>query len=367
MNTANIRQYLNPEVDAESQAIIDKDSVSNVSVVAASVVFIQTVGLAFFVASRSHFGQTELSSILKVLTTIPIGLVGYFCATRLKRSESIPHRPASVLTTLLYLAFSAWAIWVSHDHYASGEQLTSFFAVELALVCFIPLRPLPGTIVTFIVYAALYAVLWQIDGAGCVNAFNYVILTVVSALGMVVRFHSQLRMADALVKQQRANKLLERMTRQDGLTGLSNRTALKEDAAALLGKHVIVLMADVNYFKEINDEHGHLVGDEVLKEAAQKLRALFPDGVCYRFGGDEFLVICAGSDVFEGDTFTFHSDAIEGGEVLLSIGRAEGDLLESGELFDLMGKADASLYEIKRRTHSPEFGGHDRRRSAATR
>ena len=366
MNLGIVGRYLSPRVDNESQAIIDRETVSNVFVVSAAVVVIQVVSLTFFISTRGQIGPGEMSSIRKVLASIVFGMVSHICAAALRQKDPIPHKPAAFLTCMLYLLFSGWAIWVSQGHYAIGEQLTSFFAVELVLVCFVPLRPSLGAFMTSATYASLYAVFWQVDGAARVNSFNFIILAIVSALGMAVRYHSQVQLADAIVKQHRANEKLEQLNRLDGLTGLSNRVALKEDASLLVGEHVVVRMVDINYFKEINDTYGHLVGDEILIQAGAELRTLFPEGRCYRFGGDEFLVLCTGVDAFEGDTFKFHSESIDG-EILLSIGRAEGDLRASDDLFDLIGVADASLYKAKSRTHSPEYGGHDRRSNQSSR
>jgi two-component system cell cycle response regulator len=84
----------------------------------------------------------------------------------------------------------------------------------------------------------------------------------------------------------------------DPLTGLHNRRHLDErllaelSAAQRHGRPLSVLMADLDHFKQVNDQHGHLVGDEALKLAALVLRgALRKEDSLARYGGEEFVVV----------------------------------------------------------------------------
>ncbi len=83
------------------------------------------------------------------------------------------------------------------------------------------------------------------------------------------------------------------MAYQDSLTGLPARRALNE-ALLRLGGQYTVAMLDVDHFKRINDQHGHDVGDQVLKMIAAKLAQVTGGGKAYRYGGEEFAVIFAG-------------------------------------------------------------------------
>jgi two-component system, cell cycle response regulator len=99
--------------------------------------------------------------------------------------------------------------------------------------------------------------------------------------------------------------LRERAT-YDGLTGIFNRAAIMEilrqelARAAREFKPFSILMADLDHFKEVNDVYGHLAGDEVLREAARRMKASVR---CYdsigRYGGEEFLVVLPGCDSLE--------------------------------------------------------------------
>lgn len=84
----------------------------------------------------------------------------------------------------------------------------------------------------------------------------------------------------------------------DALTGHGNRRALDEILKQQLALHrygdkpFSILMLDIDFFKSINDEFGHMVGDDVLRSFAQRLREFLRSGdFCARFGGEEFVVV----------------------------------------------------------------------------
>lgn len=99
-------------------------------------------------------------------------------------------------------------------------------------------------------------------------------------------------------KQREYEERLEQLALWDCLTGLANRTLLKKRIERALtdakrhGRQLAVLFADLNRFKEVNDVHGHAVGDELLKRVAQRLLGCVraTDTVA-RLGGDEFVVL----------------------------------------------------------------------------
>ncbi len=90
----------------------------------------------------------------------------------------------------------------------------------------------------------------------------------------------------------------EHRAASDALTGLPNRTILMDrleiavESARRNGTHVGVLYIDLDEFKEVNDRHGHLAGDDVLKEVGHRLRHLLrASDTVGRIGGDEFIAI----------------------------------------------------------------------------
>jgi len=96
---------------------------------------------------------------------------------------------------------------------------------------------------------------------------------------------------------------LEELATMDGLTGLLNKRAMLEvaeqkiTAAKRFGRHLSVLVTDIDHFKRVNDTYGHDVGDVVIKGLGEILRrAKRNTDAVARFGGEEFVIICEETD-----------------------------------------------------------------------
>ncbi|MBB4374963.1 diguanylate cyclase (GGDEF)-like protein [Bradyrhizobium sp. cir1] len=103
-----------------------------------------------------------------------------------------------------------------------------------------------------------------------------------------------------ITEQKRAEKRIAHIAHHDALTGLHNRASFSEylattvDEAIRAGETFAILCLDLDRFKEINDLHGHLVGDALLHEVARRLQEVAGDAFLARVGGDEFIVVLLG-------------------------------------------------------------------------
>src|SRR5690606_38977160 len=109
------------------------------------------------------------------------------------------------------------------------------------------------------------------------------------------------KMTQGLVEETRAAWQLRRTAERDALTSSLNRRALDKAVArefeASTSQPLAVLFIDIDWFKKVNDTHGHACGDECLRAVASALRTgLRPDDVLGRYGGEEFLVILPDQD-----------------------------------------------------------------------
>ncbi len=171
---------------------------------------------------------------------------------------------------------------------------------------------------------------------------------------------------EELVEEKARAMELRRMAEMDGLTGLKNRRSLEArlaeetERSRRLGGRFSLLFMDLDDFKAINDEHGHLVGDEALKLVARVLQedSRSVDTVA-RYGGEEFVVLLPGTDSEGARAFY-----TRGREKLLVLSLKELGLplrLSAGAVGSeaapdaggLMQAADRAMYEAKR-------GGKDR-------
>ncbi|RUO61945.1 sensor domain-containing diguanylate cyclase [Pseudidiomarina insulisalsae] len=116
----------------------------------------------------------------------------------------------------------------------------------------------------------------------------------------VARHRAEEKLQQVQVELRAANERLAQLANEDGLTGLSNRrgldTAMDSELRRMQRNRQLltVMMVDIDHFKELNDRHGHMIGDAALRGVAQELcHVLQRSGeVLGRFGGDEFLAIC---------------------------------------------------------------------------
>lgn len=149
---------------------------------------------------------------------------------------------------------------------------------------------------------------------------------------------------------------LDRLSREDSLTKVANRRAWDEALnraaaeAERSGLPLSVLLLDIDRFKDINDEHGHRRGDEVLQEVAGCLSGRIRGAdLLARVGGDEFAVLCPNTGPEEARHLADHLVELVAtmpGALTVSVGWAVR--WPDAEPDALMGLADRRLYDAKR-------------------
>lgn len=163
-----------------------------------------------------------------------------------------------------------------------------------------------------------------------------------------------------LLKTARDRRTFRRLSQRDGLTGLLNHTHFFERAqqffarARQSGAPFTLIVADVDLFKRVNDEYGHLVGDSVLARIGARLRTAFgDDAVLGRLGGEEFGIALPDCDIDTAVARIEHLRAIlnrrreddREPSVTMSFGVAE--LAREPTLDVLYAHADQALYDAK--------------------
>jgi diguanylate cyclase (GGDEF)-like protein len=171
----------------------------------------------------------------------------------------------------------------------------------------------------------------------------------------------------AFAEQRARETHLRHEARSDPLTGLANRVELNERLQELIAAQtpVTVLFCDLDHFKEINDTHGHAVGDKVLRVIGPRLAEHFPDAeVVARIGGDEFVVVLRGARKGDTERLLRRVDKAFAGEpvyvaglplqVTSSVGlvrepdRPERRAASGRRVEELLSRADREMYAHKR-------------------
>ena len=147
-----------------------------------------------------------------------------------------------------------------------------------------------------------------------------------------------------------------KLAQTDSLSGLFNRRGFQSALEGSLDQQLVLAIIDVDFFKQINDQHGHGTGDQAIQWLARHLNEAFPDAIGVgRLGGDEFGVVLAGADrnsiamrfdefceTVLADSKTWYPDGISI-SVGVAIARRRGVTAR-----ELLTMADRALYKSKR-------------------
>lgn len=203
------------------------------------------------------------------------------------------------------------------------------------------------------------------DAAAYDRLLKFVLKITTLDMSLAVESYCDARVSglkESLESERDETERLRKLSITDWLTDLHNHSYSRRCLSAALdraqreGSALCVIMADLDNFKRINDTHGHLIGDEVLRIAAARMvsGARSRDRVA-RYGGEEFLFILQDTDIEEGMEVAervrarLNGDAVHCGEttlhVTLSLGLAQARDTDSVD--DLIERADLALYAAK--------------------
>jgi diguanylate cyclase (GGDEF)-like protein len=184
---------------------------------------------------------------------------------------------------------------------------------------------------------------------------NLLVLALVTALAVGASLLGGQRLVEMFGRMQR-------MAERDALTGLANRRRLRAAGdhehrrARRSGHPLAAVMLDLDHFKRVNDRHGHGAGDDVLREAARRIKAAVREmDVAARYGGEEFAVLLpetdlqTARDVAERIRLALASAPIDTrqGPVAVTVSAGVATLDGRAGLGALLEAADAALYQAK--------------------
>lgn len=352
-------------------------------------------------ARATGFSECAIA-LRRALTTTPVGwlLAVWFCRDQV---------PMHAIALWLGLAASIWAgsLWALQQMIGAGPQLAihgrrlrwiaaldgfawglltwfligydpALDAILMALLCGVTSinAQVYGTYV--VAYYGQIGLQWATSVAGLLllagipSALDYaaglsvfIALTAYYTRAISQRLLEGIRLQHAngsLAAQLRAAlQKVELDAATDALTGQWNRRALddvlKQQQAqfASSGRPFSILMLDIDFFKNVNDEFGHMVGDDVLRAFAQALRSFLRAGdFCARFGGEEFVVVLPETSLataMEVGERIRHGIAqaplLSKPQVLATVSIGVATMTQARSIKDLFAAADAAVYLAK--------------------
>lgn len=231
--------------------------------------------------------------------------------------------------------------------YISGPHQV-YWAYPVLVAIFYLVRPLEAIAFALVTIAALIPSLLSDTDS---HSTSTILVTIVVMSSFAFAF--------SLVTNRQREKLI-RLATKDPLTGAGNRRHLDNKLNEIVNGYqrtatsAAMLLLDLDHLKKVNDSHGHVVGDQILKRITEiiNLRIRVTDNL-YRIGGDEFVVILEGQDIDHAAhlaeqlrTLVEANELITGQPVTVSVGVAELKADESAE--DWLHRADKALYGAKR-------------------
>ena len=253
--------------------------------------------------------------------------------------------------TIFIVSVIAFGTCISIKDYLNGEQILVFITVNLFVACLFMVKPYVAILVITFSFSVFYYLMTSTKGVSHATIVNYPVIMGFFYTVNIAHYQQFLRIANHNVVNHALAEQLRNASRYDFLTKLKNRTALNMDFEDSdnpnLNSSFIVMLTDIDDFKIYNDSKGHLFGDELLKKLASTMQTTFGKTHCYRYGGDEYLLVLPAID--EKDFLAKIKIAKEclNDDLHFSGGYTKGYVSSSKDLHILINKADNYLYKAK--------------------
>lgn len=332
----------------------------------ASLLFAAGFYILFGVTDVATLGPTPTAWMLVALRALVamLGLGGWLAIVR--RPESVPVSVGAACS-LLVAALAVFMVVCWHQPETMAWNTMSQALIVMAVYVNFPNRFVYAVAIGCVSSAVFAAMLFA---QGLLKPDDLLTLILLLILGNALGYIAARRIHVAQREQYRASMQLQQMADRDPLTGCYNRRVLQRGLLDVelarcrrYGTALSVILCDIDYFKRINDTHGHAAGDQVLEAFARLLNTMTRETVdrVIRYGGEEFLVVLPQTDLAGAQALAerirtaFAVDLMHlGGNTYLTASASFGVATVLGEdaraavSFDeLVGLADAQLYAAK--------------------
>lgn len=214
-------------------------------------------------------------------------------------------------------------------------------------------------------YTGVYLLFILLIGLDNTKHFNYSVLfnsltfIIVAIISSTISYNNQLRIFIKKTDGKRSNEKLRYISITDQLTGLYNRRKIDEmlKFEVYLSKKdkipLSIIILDIDHFKRVNDNYGHLEGDKILKEIGNVIKKnLRKSDTVGRWGGEEFIIVCINTALDNAkivaeklrNKISEHDFGIDL-EITASMGVSQ--LSENGNIYEVISCADRALYNAK--------------------
>lgn len=311
--------------------------------------------------------KTWSQGIIASHSVLLVLMIGFFLTTYRLRKRTEPNTTMFVLQYIVVVVIMASGIAIVTFDQLVTTNITPFLLICIICGSIFLIRPLASFIIYVTSYMAYYYLIAltitdpQILLSNRVNGITAV------GVGFLLSFILWHYNYTTIIQKRRIEsqqKQLEQMAYYDPLTDLPNRRLLekliKRELASMqrYGQETVIIMLDVDDFKQINDTYGHQVGDSILMQLADLLKNNVREtDTVARFGGEEFIILMPNTSVEEGyifaerirkiimeKVFSIGSDTLQ---ITSSFGVSSMGDINSQNLEDYYLLADKALYLAK--------------------
>jgi diguanylate cyclase (GGDEF)-like protein len=332
-------------------------------------------GAVFLIACASGLAAMRdvLPDAIAIVAASGLLLLGQFLLVigLLRYSGRTPHWRPTLDAIGAALIIIAWLTYGSHNYqgriFIMALAHIGFFAFGALLAWQAKPRGFGSRFLAVFFLLGVVTAIWRlvtlpvvVDDADV--AFDYELIQQVY-LGVFSLGVLGLSIGFIMLANERLRVELEFMATRDPMTGALNRRAFfgraEVEWARSLRSHraLAVVTSDIDFFKKVNDTHGHHVGDLVIKDFAHRAAQLLrlPD-ILARFGGEEFVILLPDTGLAEArqvaerirqEIETHRDKALPRYTVSLGVATARGDVGEAADIEALIAEADAALYRAK--------------------
>ena len=271
-----------------------------------------------------------------------------YTATHSPQRGMFDHFKLNASILLFVMTIAVFGIYISILDYILGEQIFVFISLELLISCVFIVRPLFSVALITVSFALFYFLMDTTKGISSATDINYPILLVFFLIVNVTIYRQYYRIAAQTVMNHALAEKLREASLTDSLTRLKNRSALKLNFDKFIGRQVTLMLTDIDNFKSHNDTRGHNYGDELLVRFAKILQETFGEENCYRYGGDEYIVMIPKMDKEDFLAKIESCKAAANDEFHFSGGFFSASATPQTNLHAFINKADEKLYQAKR-------------------
>ena len=351
------------ETEEERQRVLKRaavDSLASGKRAVPTIMFFEIIMLGMWLLQGGFFSSMEYIAYFIAYTSLLLCSVAAYIIL-IAVGRDIEHRYHIVeASNVIYDAFLiAWSVYLTAiDAYYSGSFSGIVFITILVIVPVVSFIK-PGFYIIFHVAGCgfvLVIISIYTKEAVLANIINFSVFAIISLI-------SSLTYYGVKINSYKRQILLENAAERDALSGLYNRQKLGQmspmmwESCIEKGMPLTCILCDIDDFKQINDNYGHLVGDEWIKTTADVMKQSNHNDFCFRYGGEEFIMILPGEDLEAGiqvvemvqTKLKELRDKPGNIDVTLSFGIYEGMPSAKGDNIEkFFSKADTLMYQAKR-------------------